>query len=203
MKKTQTIVQPTADRRVQRTRQLLQDSLRTLILENGYDAITVQHVIDRANVGRATFYAHFQDKEELLLSGFEQLWIHFEQFFANDALPNGDPWHMSLALFQHAQSHRDLYKAMAGKRGAAIVQTHLHKKLSALLQPHLKGQIGKRKQSFPHEVLTHYLVTSLISMLLWWVDNDNAYSAEQMHAFFQRLAQPGVESVVMQSHDTK
>ena len=199
MKKAQAIAQPPpTDRRVQRTRQLLQDALRALILEKGYDAITVQDVIDRANVGRATFYAHFQDKEELLLSGFEQLWVHFEQFFIGDAAPDGDPWHMSLALFQHAESHRDLYKAMAGKRGATIVQTHLQRKLSALTQPHLKAQISTRKQPFPHEVLTHYLVTSLITLLLWWVDNDTAYSAEQMHAFFQRLVQPGVESVVMQ-----
>src|SRR5690242_4167136 len=61
------------DRRIQRTRQLLLDALLSLILEKDFDSITVQDVIDRANVGRSTFYAHFQDKDELLLSGFEHL----------------------------------------------------------------------------------------------------------------------------------
>ncbi len=54
------------DRRIQRTRQLLQDALITLILEKGYNKITVQHIIDEANVGRSTFYAHYLDKDELM-----------------------------------------------------------------------------------------------------------------------------------------
>jgi AcrR family transcriptional regulator len=60
------------DRRVQRTRALLRDALMSLIAEKGYRAITVQNIIDRANLGRSTFYAHYQDKEDLLLSGMEE-----------------------------------------------------------------------------------------------------------------------------------
>ena len=63
----------TPDRRVQRTRKLLQDALIALVLEKGYEAVTIQDIIDRANVGRSTFYAHFLDKQHLFLSGFEQL----------------------------------------------------------------------------------------------------------------------------------
>src|SRR5881396_2641445 len=61
------------DRRVQRTRKLLQDALVSLMIEQGYEATTVQDIIDRANVGRATFYAHFADKETLLVSRLEDL----------------------------------------------------------------------------------------------------------------------------------
>ncbi|MEJ2354006.1 MAG: TetR/AcrR family transcriptional regulator, partial [Anaerolineales bacterium] len=61
------------DRRVQRTRQLLNDALMSLIVEKGYDSITVQNIIDRANLGRSTFYAHYQDKDDLLLSGIEDV----------------------------------------------------------------------------------------------------------------------------------
>ncbi len=64
---------PKPDRRIQRTRQLLHEALITLILEKGYDAITVQDILERANLGRSTFYAHYQDKEALLLSGFQEL----------------------------------------------------------------------------------------------------------------------------------
>ena len=61
------------DRRVQRTRELLRGALFSLIREKGFEVLTVQDIIDRANVGRATFYAHFDNKEDLLLSGFDVL----------------------------------------------------------------------------------------------------------------------------------
>jgi AcrR family transcriptional regulator len=61
------------DRRVERTRRSLLNALNELILEKGYEKVTVQDVIDRANVGRSTFYAHFEDKDQLLLSGFEPI----------------------------------------------------------------------------------------------------------------------------------
>lgn len=55
------------DRRVRRTRRALQDSLTSLILEKGYDAVTVEDITDRADLGRTTFYLHYKDKEELLI----------------------------------------------------------------------------------------------------------------------------------------
>ena len=63
--------QKTVDRRVQRTRRLLQDALVATVIEKGYEAATVQDIIDRADVGRATFYAHFADKQTLLTSRLE------------------------------------------------------------------------------------------------------------------------------------
>src|SRR5262245_47432298 len=61
------------DRRVQRTRRLLHDALMSCILEKKYELISVQDILDRADIGRSTFYTHFQDKDDLLLSGFENL----------------------------------------------------------------------------------------------------------------------------------
>ena len=61
------------DRRVQRTRQQPRGALLSLIQERGFEALSVQDIIDRANVGRVTFYAHFDNKEDLLVSGFDEL----------------------------------------------------------------------------------------------------------------------------------
>ena len=63
----------TPDRRVQRTRRLLHKALMSRVLEKKYESITVQEILDRADVGRSTFYTHFQDKDELLVSGFENV----------------------------------------------------------------------------------------------------------------------------------
>src|SRR4051794_4639849 len=67
------------DRRVGRTRQLLSEALLALIQEKGFDAVTVQDVIDRANVGRSTFYSHFVDKEDLLVKAMDPFSAHLKE----------------------------------------------------------------------------------------------------------------------------
>src|SRR5512147_2280747 len=61
------------DRRIQRTRQSLRTALLALIKEKGYDAISIEDITERANVGRATFYLHYKDKEDLLLEEFSEM----------------------------------------------------------------------------------------------------------------------------------
>ena len=64
---------PVKDRRIQKTRDLLHRSLAALIHEKPYDSISVKEILDRANVGRSTFYTHFSDKDELLVSSIHDL----------------------------------------------------------------------------------------------------------------------------------
>ena len=106
---------PTPDRRIQRTRQLLLNTLIDLIVEKGYETITVQEIIDRANIGRSTFYFHFSDKEELLISGFENLRDAYEGFYKRLS-PGQTGWDFSLILFQHAEQNHKLIKALLGKQ---------------------------------------------------------------------------------------
>src|SRR5215207_10196482 len=73
------------DRRVRRTQELLRGALMALIMEKGYDRITVQDILDEADVGRSTFYAHYRDKEDLLLSGFDDI----RTALAEEAHPSG------------------------------------------------------------------------------------------------------------------
>src|SRR5262245_35977421 len=93
------------DRRVQRTQRLLQDALISLIEERGYEDLSVQDIIDRANVGRATFYAHFDNKEDLLVSrldGFrESLQARQKQALAQTARADDRVFAYSRAMFVH------------------------------------------------------------------------------------------------------
>lgn len=61
------------DRRIQKTLKLLREALVSLIAEKPYDSIVVKEILDRANVGRSTFYTHFRDKDELLSSGIHDM----------------------------------------------------------------------------------------------------------------------------------
>ena len=66
------------DRRIQRTRQSLRNALLELIKEKGFDAISTEEITERANVGRATFYLHYKDKEDLLLEEFSEMARDFD-----------------------------------------------------------------------------------------------------------------------------
>src|SRR5678816_1262765 len=60
------------DARVRRTRDALGDALVALMQEKPFDSITVQDVLDRAHVGRSTFYTHYSDKDDLLMSDADE-----------------------------------------------------------------------------------------------------------------------------------
>lgn len=184
------------DRRIQRTRQILQEALIELILKKGFDAVTVQDIIDHANVGRSTFYAHFRDKEDLLLSGFEHLRAQLEEHLMSESVANDSRWALNLSMFQHAQSQRKLYKALAGKQGGNVALAHIQKYLFTYLHNHLKQVLSKRKKGIPPEILAQYLSSSFISLLTWWLDNDSQYSPEQMNEYYRQLVEPGVDAIM-------
>src|SRR3954470_8311501 len=102
------------DRRVARTRAMLQQAHISLILKKGYEAITVDEICDAANVGRSTFYAHYTSKDDLRRSGLEHLRKELVDR-QKRALAEGNvrdrSLGFSLAMFEHARDHIDLYKA--------------------------------------------------------------------------------------------
>src|SRR5215469_4081957 len=120
------------DRRIKRTRQLLEDALLALIKVKEFDAISVQEIIDRANVGRATFYAHYDNKEDLLESGFEGLLVTLQERQRDAACCGGRPeerlFAFSRYLLAHADEHREIFPAMVSQRGGALIQ-HLLRRL--------------------------------------------------------------------------
>jgi AcrR family transcriptional regulator len=189
------------DRRIQRTRQLLHEALIGLIQEKGYEAVTVQDILDRANLGRSTFYLHYRDKEELLLSGFERLRGEFAEHQVAVAPKKGvahsEPPNPSLAFFRHARERHRLYKAMIGKKSGDLVLKHLQKYLREVMREHLKPQVMDEKRlAVPLEVIVEYAVSSFLALLVWWLEHNLPYSAEEMDAMFKRLTMPGLEAVL-------
>lgn len=182
------------DRRIQYTREVLHKSLIQLILEKGYDKVTVQDVLNRADVGRSTFYSHYKDLEDLFLSGFENLWSLFEEHL-DSRDDEKEVWDLSLIIFQHAQNYVDVYKALVGKQGGRLMSAHLHKYFSALIRESLKPQWSGRKQ-IPLDMVVHHLASSLIASLTWWVDHDMQYSPARMNEIFRQLTQPAIDAML-------
>lgn len=107
------------DRRVERTRRTLRDALVALILERGWDDISVKDVCAAADVGRSTFYAHFADKEELLSSGFDGLVAHLR---ASPECPEGTVLRFVPLLIAHTLEFRPLFRAVIGKHFGRVIQ---------------------------------------------------------------------------------
>ena len=187
------------DRRIARTRLALHQALTELILEKRYDKITVQDIIDRANVGRSTFYVHFLDKEDLLTKGFvlfsDELDTHIE------AAEHGDEGaeHVlhSLIFFRHANLHHDLYQAMLEGGGADVLMEAGRRHLKADIQNHL-GELlpNGDTTTIPLPVITNFLAGAMLSVLMWWLGEERPYSPEEINAMFQQLAMSGVGNLL-------
>lgn len=184
-----------SDRRVQRTRQLCQEALISLILEKRYDKITVQDIIDQANVGRSTFYAHFQDKEDLLVSWFgtfsEDLIAHIESTLHQEEV-EGHLIH-SLTFFRHAEMHHELYRAVFEGGGADVLIENGQRHMAANIQQHLDTLVPDGQSlAVPLPVITTFLAGALLSVLVWWLDNERPYTADEINAMFYQLSMSGI-----------
>lgn len=173
-KKTQKPV----DRRIQKSKKYLSDAFIALILEKGYEAVTVQEIIDRANVGRSTFYAHFESKEQLFFSLLGTM---------NEKIKDGIDFEM---LFNHAADNFQICKAMLGKKGGDLIIGHIRDVMSLKIAKDLKRDSSKSKSEqlkiyFTSEALS----AALVSYLTNWLDEDMPYSSEEMSAKCNELVE--------------
>jgi AcrR family transcriptional regulator len=177
------------DRRVRRTRELLRRALLEAILEKGYERITVQDIIDRADVGRSTFYAHFRDKEDLLFYGLEELRAAFDPASQD---PARSP---TLTVFEHFQASREVWQAMVGRRGAETFTRYLHRLLADLLRSHLRTRLPQEETQVPFEAVVEYATSTLIGLgTHWWTAHDKPLSPREMDQIYRRLTEPGIRA---------
>lgn len=180
------------DRRVRRTRQLLTHALLALLRERRYDDITVQDILDRANVGRSTFYTHFYDKDDLLLSGFERL---RELFGAQPALPASECF--SLAFFRHTAQHQAEYHAMVGSRGGEQVLRQVQQFLAARLAERMTPLLPAAPPAPElYELALAHSISTLFALMVWWFECAQPARPEQMRELYQSLVLPGLSDLL-------
>jgi AcrR family transcriptional regulator len=184
------------DRRIQRTKQLLRSALMSLIQERGFEALSVQDIIDRADVGRATFYAHFDSKEDLLASGIEDLRASLRErqrlALAAPIPPEDRLFAFSRELFVHADEHRTVFRAMVGKRSGAVIQQLLQKMLVDLVRDEIKQRQGQEEGAMPIEATAQFVGGGLFGLLLWWGSGKMRMSVDEVDSIFRRLAVPAL-----------
>ncbi|MDF1521013.1 MAG: TetR/AcrR family transcriptional regulator [Brevefilum sp.] len=180
-----------SDRRVQRTRKLLRESIMALILEEGYDAISIQDITDKANLGRATFYLHFKDKDDLLLDVMDEMIGDFM-----DQVPalSEAQWELEDSkaiqkLFDFAADHYDLYRILIIGSGGITASRQLECKIAENIEAAIQREIEEKNTQtlVPPNFIANHFAGSLLATIYWWLDNELPYDVEQMASMFQKV----------------
>ena len=176
---------------------MLQKAHISLILEKGYEAITVEDICDAANVGRSTFYAHYTSKDDLRRSGLENLRRLLVDRQKNALATPGDirdrSLGFSLTMFEHARDHIELYRALVGGRGGAVALGTIRQILSDLVRNELAATADRNTADvIPRELVVQYVVGAYMAVMTWWLDGGAELPPQRIDAMFRRLATAGI-----------
>ncbi len=179
------------ERRRQQTRKLLIDTTVQLVLEKGYEAITIQDITDRADLGRGTFYIHFKDKEDVLWTAIQDLIRELEaeahrQF--QGKFPKQVEYYGLLNMFRHAEKNRDLYRVVLGGQGSAVLTERVQDLLADVIRHDVENpKLRDPNAETPAEVVAQMMTGLMSRSRGWWWKEGNKYSAEQMAAMTYRV----------------
>jgi AcrR family transcriptional regulator len=180
----------TLDRRVLRTRDALRYALITLLEVRGWDDINIQDLCELANVGRSTFYLHFQNKEELLVGSFDDLrtWVCSQASRKNS---KGDAMPFVRGLIEHVYEQRSLFKSIIGRRSGHVVQKRFREMVCRLVEEEgVPSHAGWKQKAG-----ARYIAGALVELLAWWVDSGKGHTADEIEEFFYQLTLPSIRQI--------
>ncbi|MER8010849.1 TetR/AcrR family transcriptional regulator [Streptomyces sp. NPDC094149] len=180
------------DRRVRRTQQALQRALLQLMAEKGYESVTIQDIIDRADVGRSTFYNHYANKDELLKDGFADLRSLIDRASPSGAAaPDRGALRFSLPFLHHIHEQRTLAQAIFTESGLRLVLKHIEELLADVVRDEIPAT---PPHGVPREAVVRFVVASHLACLQWWLTESPDSTPEEIDEIFRTLTQPGIEA---------
>ncbi|GGH36956.1 TetR/AcrR family transcriptional regulator [Paenibacillus segetis] len=184
------------DPRIKRTLHLISDALLSLIEEKGFDHITVRDITSRAEINRATFYLHYQDKYDLLdkivdekINEFATVFQLPPGFEIDDFVKDVDtPPDSFVRQFEHIADYAKFYKVMLGAHGltgfAMRMEEAIRKSLyhrSIIAQPH------DNQALVPRELVVRYATSAHLGLIMYWLENNMPYTPKYMAIQLIRL----------------
>ena len=183
------------DRRIQRTRKALIDSLRELIFEKGYDDISIQDITDRANMGRATFYLHHGEKDDLLSDLLHNVVREFI-----DSTPEilSDYWNLQSTIatqkiFEFAASQYDLFRNLIFSKGSFMAMIHLQFAIREIISANLNSEMKNKNLEpvLPQGFIENYYSGALVALILWWLNAEMPYTPAEMAEMYRKITLEG------------
>jgi AcrR family transcriptional regulator len=151
--------------------------------------VTVQDVLDRGDIGRSTFYAHYRDKDGLFTACFDELRAGLErELEATVAGPPHSPTRPVGVMFDHAYRHQQVYRALCGRSGDTAGTRMLHRLVLDSLRDHLTP-VGL---TLPVDVVAEYQAGGLVAVLVWWVRQDFPQPPDEIARTCQTMITPSV-----------
>lgn len=181
------------DRRQQKTRAAIFTAFTTLLTQKSYSKITVQDIIDTADVGRTTFYAHFETKEDLLKALCEALFQHImdsakDCTHTHGLYTNDQPESIFCHLLQHLQENDHHILELLTCDQSGIFLRYFQDSLSALIESHY---IEPSDQFVvPRDFLIHHISGSFVEMVLWWMKGHQKYTPVELDQYFRCVIAP-------------
>ncbi|MEV8566065.1 TetR/AcrR family transcriptional regulator [Streptomyces sp. NPDC051322] len=180
------------DRRVRRTRKALRSALVDLVLDKGFHALTVEEITERADVARATFYAHYRDKEDLLVGIVRELAADRERLLpaVEQAQAQGFTGLPVLYIFQHAAQEKPVYQVILRGEGDGRALREFTEIICDRVERVFREraeQVGVTPR-IPFDIIARAWTGELIGVLTWWVENDTGYSAAEATGHLRDLS---------------
>lgn len=167
----------------QRTRKQLQSALMELIMEKGYDTVSIQDITDRADLARATFYLHARDKDELLWSVIEDMIHSTEEEVSrnfNGPLPTGAEYYGYWNIFKHIEKQQEIYRVILGSKGSSLMAHRVHEYMVAETLKDIQRLGIYSDFHTPVEITAQVIIGSILSLAIWWLETPNDYTPQQM-----------------------
>lgn len=182
------------DRRVQRTRELLQMALIELIRERGYDAITIEDIVDRANVGRTTFYLHYKNKDDLFISCHEAIvrGFHLLHRLSREELLSPEAPPGMTSAYQHLLEARALLQPIFQGKDSSLILRRIRDRSAQEIEASLRAAFAEADCAIPLNVLANYLAGAQIALVQWWLDRRQPHTPEKLAQTFHRLQRAAI-----------
>ena len=184
------------DRRQQKTRTAIFSAFTSLLAENSYSKITVQEIIDAANVGRTTFYAHFETKDDLLKELCEELFghiigsamdcTHTHGLYSDGSAPESVFCH----LLQHLQENDKNIIALLSCESSEMFLRFFKDSLNELVRSQFINQNRNANTDIPEDFLINHISGSFVEMVLWWIKGHMRQTPAELDRYFLAVMEP-------------
>lgn len=176
------------DRRVERTRESLRTALMQLVREKGYDAITIQDITDKANLGRSTFYLHYDTKDDLLLDHHADFTDALNlQALSPDELLGSLPQPEMIRFLQEMFGGKFIYFAIKRAKDADVIMAGIRQQMIERLEISVDRAFPGQEANIPLDALLNYIIGAQLSLIDWWLSHPTGHDAKTIATMLHQL----------------
>lgn len=184
------------DRRQKKTRSAVFQAFGKLLENKSYHNITVQEIIDEANIGRSTFYAHFETKDDLLKALCQELFDHVIEsaldrshthgLYSDDSAPDSVFCH----LFQHLAENNSNILGLLSCESSEIFLRYFKNSLNELVRSQLSDREQGERPRLPEGFLVNHISSSFVETVLWWIEEGMKQTPVELNEYFRMVIDP-------------